>query len=124
MDEKYNMEDILGDHTAQVILRLATKAGHHELPYAMSMLATLVGCANGAGMQVFPGTDMSPMSLPFLGVNLPQTWKSQISGAIGDISQACDECATASITLIAHRGKRRLCWPRGRRPPYLHCLSR
>lgn len=113
--DEYNAEEFLDDHGAQVILRLATRAPHHELPFAMSVLAGLVGCANGATLQVFPGTHVSPVSLVFLNVDLPQMRKSQISGAIGKISQACDERAAASLTVQANRGKQRVCWPRGLR---------
>ena len=93
VDAHYHAEEIFGDDGSQIILRLATRAPHPELPYALSILAGLVGCANGARVSVFPCDDPAPISMVFLNVNYPQTRKSQIASAIAKIGTAADKKA-------------------------------
>ena len=93
VDAHYHTEEIFGDDGSQIILRLATRASHPELPYALSILAGLVGCANGARISVFPCDDLAPISMVFLNINYPQTRKSQIASAIAKIGTAADKKA-------------------------------
>ena len=91
VDANYQADEVWGDTGSQAILRLATRASHHDMPYAMSVLAGLVGCTNGASVCVFPGADPSPVSIAFLNVNMPQTRKSQITSAVAKLGAAVDK---------------------------------
>lgn len=90
VDANYRADEILGERGSQIVLRLAARASHHEMPYAMSVLAGLVGCTNGASIEVFACGDAAPVSIAFLNVNLPQTRKSQITNAITKLGKAVD----------------------------------
>ena len=70
---KYQADEILGDARSQLVLRLSTRASHPEMPFALSLLARLLGCTNAATIRVFPGDDATPLSPAFLNVNYPQT---------------------------------------------------
>ena len=75
VDEDYDSQEALGRKASQAILRLASRASHHEFPFGMSVLAQLCACTNGALTAIFPG-DPCPVVLPVLNINLPQTRKS------------------------------------------------
>ena len=58
-----------------MLLKHAARASHHEFPYAMNVLAQLVGCTNGASTEIFPAVK-SPLMLLIFNINIPQTRKS------------------------------------------------
>ena len=64
VDANYRADEILGERGSQIVLRLATRASHHEMPYAMSVLAGLVGCTNGASIEVFACGDAARLRGP------------------------------------------------------------
>eukprot|EP00974_Lingulodinium_polyedra_P070076 6781584-Lingulodinium_polyedra.AAC.1 len=67
VDNQFEPAVILGQRAAQVLLRHSTRAAHHEFPYAMSVMAGLVPCTNGAKVAVFPGR-ASPLMLAVMGL--------------------------------------------------------
>jgi hypothetical protein len=109
VDDDYRSEDILGEKAASLIMRHAARASHHEFPFGMTVMAQLFGCTNGATTEVFPGVD-SPLVLPVLNINYPQTRKSSgfatgntvgraIDGVVLEIAQK-----NAADTLAPHAG--------------------
>ena len=75
VDDGYNARVALGETASQAILTLAARASHHEFPFGMGVLAHLCACTNGALTNIFPG-DPSPVVLPVVNLNYPQTRKS------------------------------------------------
>ena len=65
VDAKYSAEEILGSRASQAMLRFSTRASHHEFPFALSTLAGLVACTNGAKVSVFPGSSCPLMLCVF-----------------------------------------------------------
>ena len=90
VDDFYNSEEALGRTASQAMLCLSARASHHEFPYGMSILAHLCACTNGAVTQVFPG-DPSPVSLPMVNLNFPQTRKSSGHRAGLSVGAAIDK---------------------------------
>ena len=60
-DEKFTSRDIFGEKVSKVILQHAAVAACHELPYALSIMANLMACTNGA--QVSPCLVVSERSM-------------------------------------------------------------
>ncbi|CAK0792238.1 unnamed protein product [Prorocentrum cordatum] len=75
VDKEYDSRVALGQKASQAILTLATRSSHHEFPFGMGILARLCACTNGALTSIFPG-DPSPVVLPVVNINYPQTRKS------------------------------------------------
>ena len=84
------LQDILGDAAAQAIRRLACRAAHPEYPVALSFIAALASCTNGAKVDVFPSAPC-PVMLCVLNVNYPQTRKSAITAAAQKVADVIDE---------------------------------
>ena len=89
VDDQFESALILGSRAAQVLLRHSTRAAHHEFPYALSVMAGLVACTNGAKVAVFPGP-ASPLMLSVINVNYPQTRKSSTHGSMHEVSKEID----------------------------------
>jgi hypothetical protein len=107
VDAKYMAEELLGRLAAQTILVYSTRASHHDLPFALSVMAGLFSCTNGAKVAVFPG-DASPLMLCVINVNYPQTRKSAMHGALGSVTSEMDAAsktrATANLREMTQAG--------------------
>ena len=90
VDEDYRSGDILGPTAADVIMQHAVRASHHEFPFGMTVMAQLFACTNGATTEVFPGVE-SPLVLPIISNNYPQTRKSSGFGTGNAIGHAIDD---------------------------------
>ncbi|CAK0813141.1 unnamed protein product [Prorocentrum cordatum] len=89
VDGAFESADIPGPRAAQVLLRHSTRASHHEFPCALSVMAGLVACTNGAKVAVFPGP-ASPLMLSVINVNYPQTRKSSTHSSMHEVSKEID----------------------------------
>ena len=92
LDEAYDIGDIFGPHAVGTLLPMAARAAHHDLPVALSLMAGLVACTNGAQVQVFPGS-VSPLMLCVVNVNYPQTRKSAAFPMLSKIGSMIDKGA-------------------------------
>ncbi|CAK0821553.1 unnamed protein product, partial [Prorocentrum cordatum] len=89
VDGAFESAVILGPRAAHVLLRHSAGASHHEFPYALSVMAGLVACTNGAKVAVFPGP-ASPLMLSVINVNYPQTRKSSTHSSMHEVSTEID----------------------------------
>ena len=89
VDDQFESALILGSRAAQVLLRHSTRAAHHEFPYALSVMAGLVACTNGAKVAVFP-SPAGPHMLSVINVNYLQTRKSSTHGSMHEVSKEID----------------------------------
>ena len=72
VDDNFSLQAIYGRRGAQIILRMATRASHHEMPFGLTVQAGLLSSTNGACIEAFPG-NTSPLSMIFININVPQT---------------------------------------------------
>ena len=89
-DEKFTSRDIFGEKVSKVILQHAAVAACHELPYALSIMANLMACTNGAQVSAF-ANGPSPLMLAVLNVNYPQTRKSAAAAANSKIGKCINK---------------------------------
>ena len=92
VEDRYDSEAVLGRRASQTMLLYSARSSHHELPIAVSMMAGLFACANGATVQAFPGKP-SPLALCPQNVNYPQTRKSSVYSMLSPIGVALDKKA-------------------------------
>ena len=96
VDQSYSASDVLGPTASQTVLRMATRAAHHDLPVGLSLMAGLVACTNGASIEIFPGS-ASPLALAVLNVNFPQTRKSAGYGLLSKLGREIDLVSTQRL---------------------------
>ena len=90
VDRLFKAEQALGEVGADCIRRLAARASVHECPYALCLMTSLVGCLNGAHLDVWPGRS-SPVSLFCLVGGMAQTRKSQMTNVMCDVARVVDK---------------------------------
>ena len=103
IEDNYDAVEIFGEKATQMLVPLAVRASHHELPLALSLMAGLAACSNGACVQVFPGS-LSPLMMCVLNVNYPQTRKSAAFSILNKIGHAID----TAVLSAAQRAERHL----------------